>query len=149
MNTIVIDSNLAVAQAIPLPYSDQAAALLADWKQQRARLVAPMLWEYEVVSTLRKAVALKRMDAANADSCLHIILILHIELFPPNLALDKLAIKWAKRLDAVVAYDAQYLALAEDMGADLWSADRKLVEAVRGFGAKWIHWVGEALAGEP
>jgi predicted nucleic acid-binding protein len=120
MNTIVIDSNLAVAQAIPLPYSDQAAALLADWKQQRARLVAPMLWEYEVVSTLRKAVALKRMDAANADSCLHIILILHIELFPPNLALDKLAIKWAKRL-----------------------------EAVRGFGAKWIHWVGEALAGEP
>ncbi len=148
MNIIVVDSNLAIAQALPLPFSDSATALLETWKQQRMQLVAPTLWEYEVVSTLRKAVALKRIDATNADSCLHLILNLHIDLIPPNPMLDNLALKWAKSLEAMVAYDAQYLALAEDLGAEFWSADRKLVKVVRSLGAPWIHWVGEAPAGE-
>ncbi len=39
------------------------------------------------------------------------------------------------------AYDAQYLALAEWMKMDLWTADARLINTLKPFKLNWIHGV--------
>lgn len=50
---------------------------------------------------------------------------------------------WSVRLGQHVAYDAQYLAHAEELDADFWSADHKLVNTLHHLNFLWAHWVGE------
>ena len=53
--TVVVDANVTLALALPLPYSSQSARQIDEWRAQRATLVAPVLWGYEVTSGLRRA----------------------------------------------------------------------------------------------
>jgi len=39
------------------------------------------------------------------------------------------AYTWTRRLNRAVAYDSFYLALAERLDCDFWTADRRLVNA--------------------
>jgi predicted nucleic acid-binding protein len=42
------------------------------------------------------------------------------------------------------AYDAFYLAVAEKMEAELWTADRHLSNRCRNdLGLEWVHWINE------
>jgi len=50
----------------------------------------------------------------------------------------RLAFVWTRRLKRAVAYDSFYLALAESLGCDLWTADQRLHHAVD---APWVHLV--------
>lgn len=61
-----IDASLALALAVPLPYSDRVVQLAEDWKEQKIRFAVPAAWGYEVVSGLRKAVTAEFM-AEEAD----------------------------------------------------------------------------------
>lgn len=49
------------------------------------------------------------------------------------------ALVWSRRLRRGNAYDSAYLALAEALGAELWTADRRLTNAA---GQPWIHYLG-------
>ena len=55
---------------------------------------------------------------------------LGVRLIPPDAAQAALAYDWTLRLHRAAAYDSFYLALAETMGADLWTVDRRLSAAV-------------------
>jgi predicted nucleic acid-binding protein len=52
--------------------------------------------------------------------------------------LHKRALRLAERLSLPAAYDAHYLALAETLGAEFWTADRRLIDAV-GAALPWVH----------
>jgi predicted nucleic acid-binding protein len=67
---------------------------------------------------------------------------LGVRLVPPTPSLEHLALRWAQRLGHTVAYDAHYLALAETLGCDFWTADRRLVNAAQQH-AEWIRWIGD------
>ena len=53
------------------------------------------------------------------------------------------AFDWATRLRQKSAYDGFYLAAAEQLGIELWTADQALVNNARQVGANWVHWMGE------
>jgi predicted nucleic acid-binding protein len=53
------------------------------------------------------------------------------------------ALRWAERLGHSRTYNAQYLAVAEQWGLPLWTADQRLVNGARQVGVTWVHWVGE------
>jgi predicted nucleic acid-binding protein len=53
------------------------------------------------------------------------------------------ALRWADRLGHAKAYDAHYLALAEQEGLELWTADRRLSNGAQQAGAHCVHWIGE------
>ncbi|AEN72844.1 hypothetical protein Rhom172_0912 [Rhodothermus marinus SG0.5JP17-172] len=53
------------------------------------------------------------------------------------------ALSWAGRLQQKRAYDAFYVALADQRGAVFWSADRRLVETLRQQGFSRARWIGE------
>ena len=139
---VVVDANLAIALALKMPTSEQAAALFEQWRAARAPIYAPMLWEYEVVSTLRKAVALGYIVGDSASTALDQLPRLGVTCVAPDVLLHRAALIWAERLGHTVACDAQYLALAERLHAQFWTADRKLARRAESIGVGWVHALG-------
>lgn len=141
---VMPDSNIVLALVITLPYSEAAIRKMQQWEQQKAEFVVPTLWSYEVVSTLRKAVASGRTSPDTAAANLQDILSMEIRQVPPTPALHQQALDWAARLNQIVAYDAAYLALAESEGAEFWTADQRLANAALQAGALWVHHISES-----
>lgn len=139
----IVDANLAVALVLATPYSVQAQALWQRWSAEAVQVYAPDLWAYEVTSALRKAMSLTGMSLSEAEACLETLARLGVQLVPPTPELDRLALRWAGRLGQTVAYDAHYMALAETLGCDFWTADRRLAAAA---GVSWVHWIGQATS---
>ncbi|MBO1346551.1 MAG: type II toxin-antitoxin system VapC family toxin [Hormoscilla sp. GUM202] len=141
---VVPDSNLIVALVIPVPYTAAATRKMQQWQNTNVELVVPTLWAYEVVSTLRKAVAISGLSADRVAAGLQYILSLNIPQVPPTPALHQQALIWAGRLNQIVAYDAAYLALAESQDAEFWTADRRIADAARNLNISWVHHIEEA-----
>ncbi len=140
---VVPDSNLIVALVLTLPYTSASKRKMQQWQEQNVELVVPALWSYEVVWTIRKAIVLRGLSTEKALAALQYILSLRIQEVPPTPALHQLALEWAVRLNQIVAYDAAYLALAESVGAEFWTADQRLADAARKSGASWVHYIEE------
>ena len=124
---VVVDANLCVALIIPLPYSEAAAKKWLSWETDRVSLYAPFLWEYEVVSALRKAIVAGLINREDTESVLQRLFILGVETVPPDIKL----------------HDGQYLALAEALRADLWTADKRLIDVLKSQNLPWLHWIGD------
>ncbi len=139
IDAVVVDANIALGLSLPLPYTHVATTQFELWSDLRVALYAPLLWEYEIASTLRKAVAVNLIAPADADDALDRLMRLPLSRVSPDLGLHRSAIRWAGRLGLTVAYDAQYLALAERLGAELWTADRGLAARAGSAGAAFVH----------
>jgi predicted nucleic acid-binding protein len=146
--TIIVDANMAIAVAMPMNYTAQATQLMRRWKAAQERLLAPVLFEYEVITAFRRAIALKMLIYSEALEGLDIILSLGIELVFPSRTLDMQALSLAERIDQSKAYDAQYLALAARENAPFWTADRRLAAAAHKAGLNWVFWVGDWQASD-
>ena len=146
--SVVVDSNLIAAVVLPLPYSEQATQKIVAWKRAGAELMAPVLLEYEIAAILRKAVVARWMTTDLAVEAMGKVLALNVRCFAPTSGLHERALRWADRLGHAKAYDVQALALAEQEGVELWTADRRLANGAQQVGAHWVHWIGEAAAVE-
>ena len=62
MASAVIDANLGVALVTPLPYSKTADRCLSALEADSIELIAPSLWEYEILSALRRSVYANHLD---------------------------------------------------------------------------------------
>lgn len=138
MTAVVIDANLAVALLVERPWSAVAERQMLAWKSQKVRLCAPALWPSEVVSALRKAVHLHLVDHEDALKLISAMDAWNIEIYLPDAALNCNALIWAERLGQMVAYDAQYLALAERLNADFYTADRRLFNRCQEMGVQFV-----------
>ena len=137
--SLVVDANLIAALILPLPYSNAAALHAAAWKRNGEVFYAPYLMQYEITSVLRRAIVDKFINSARAESAIRQIFNLHIDYFAPTEQLHTRALYWAERLGHSKAYDAYYLALAEQERVDFWSADRRLVNGARQAGVTWVY----------
>jgi predicted nucleic acid-binding protein len=141
----VVDANIALALVLATPYSHRAESLWERWAAAQAAVFAPDLWAYEVTSALRKAMVITGMALAEAIARLDILSEVGVRLVPPTPELDRSALRWADRLGQTVAYDAHYLALAEFLACEFWTADRRLA-AQLGKDVSWVHWLGDVEA---
>jgi predicted nucleic acid-binding protein len=107
-------------------------------KEAREEIYAPALLEYEVCNALRRAVAQRVLDRVVASECLERMHALAIRPVAPAVSLHESALVWASRLQQSKAYDAQYLALAEQMGCRFLTADQRLLNSARALGVTWI-----------
>lgn len=131
----VLDASVTIPLFIPEPRSKQVLALVIRLQEEGHILLAPTLWIYEVTSTFQKLQHFNHITKPEVELALETVASFQIELIQPNLPLMQRAISWSQRLRRANAYDSFYLALAEEHGCDLWTADRRLANAV---GESWV-----------
>jgi predicted nucleic acid-binding protein len=118
--------------------SDQTVRRLWDgWETTRRQLAAPGLLPYEVANALYRYQKLGYMTASSVELALEAALALPLNLYH-EADLHRRALALAQRFALPAAYDAHYLAVAEHLDGELWTADRKLAQAV-GSELAWVH----------
>ena len=139
----VIDANLPLAILLALPGREQASELLSRWWTEGRPLYVPGLWQLEIASGLRKAVSVGWLTQDEAHEGLRLAAQWAVQVIAEDMTLVDDALRWAARIGQRVIYDSIYLALAERLKADFWTADRKLYRQARVQGANFVHLLGE------
>lgn len=136
---VCVDASLALMLLLPHELSPQAEAMWRSWLQEGTDLVTAPLFFAEVTSVLRESVYFGRILPEEGDAALDVFLRLGVKGMEPA-DLQPRAWALAKEHNRPRAYDAQYLAVAASLGCELWTGDRRLVNAVP---VPWLKWVGE------
>jgi predicted nucleic acid-binding protein len=134
-NALVIDASFAVRLLLPGPDQLRFREYIERWRKGSYAVCTPTLWLYEVTSSLCKGVYLGEISNMDASRALALAQQLDVRLIPPDLAQAALAFDWTLRLKRAVAYDSFYLALAETLHCELWTADQRLHNAA---GLPWV-----------
>lgn len=143
MGPVVVDSNIVIAVVVHVPYTLSARKLVRQWAADDIDLVAPLFWEYEIFSALRKFIYVGHMKLNDAFEAMEQVFSMNVTTISQTIEGYKLALQWADRLGNFTADNAQYLALTEQLEADFWTADRRLAHLCQQAGASWVHWLGE------
>jgi len=139
---VVIDASFALRLFLPHPLRENVREILTGLVVQGYQLVSPMLWAYETTSGVSRAVYMKAILPDEARRLLNHLEDMQVLLVSPDEDQNNRALEWTLKLNRGAAYDSYYLALAETFGCDLWTADRRLYNAVD---TPWVRWIEERL----
>src|SRR5262245_66685291 len=140
--TVVVDANILIAFGLAdEPLNTQARQLLSVWRTNGERLTAPRLFRSEITAVIRKVVYQGRMTPEQGRIMLSQLLIYPLE-FHEDETLLKEAYELAVRFNRPRAYDTQYMALAERLNCDFWTADERLVNSTQSQFSH-IRWLGD------
>ena len=137
--SLVVDASFSIRLVLPGPQRDAYRSQTEHWRNEGYELYAPTLWVYDVTSALCKSAFFGLLTEEEAERSLAVLEELAIELVPPDTKQSRRAFAWTRRLNRAAAYDSFYLALAEGLHCELWTADRRLFTAVD---LPWVHLVG-------
>jgi predicted nucleic acid-binding protein len=124
---LVIDASALADLVLDLPRGEHVRGHLAE---RGPELHAPHLLDVEVMSSLRRAVAAKRVSPPRATAALTDLLAMSIARYPHAMLAARI---WELRAN-FTPYDAVYLALAEHLdeeGLPLLTADARFARATR------------------
>ncbi|NOX63467.1 MAG: type II toxin-antitoxin system VapC family toxin [Chloroflexi bacterium] len=121
---ICVDSGIALKLVLDEPDSLSAERLWQSWLEQDYHLIAPSLFVFEIVSVLRKTVHRGLLTPEQGRRAIDEALALDVHLTAFR-DLHERAWEIAHELERPAAYDAHYLALAEIVGCEFWTADRR------------------------
>jgi predicted nucleic acid-binding protein len=142
---VVVDASLAVKWLVREVHSDKVYALARSWARQKIDPMAPYLMPVEVANALYKRVIRKEISLQEATSLLNAFLSTGIELRePPSVHVKAMELAAELKQDAV--YDAHYLALAEALNCELWTADERFYRAASS-GYTQVRWIGSFTDG--
>ncbi|OQY46392.1 MAG: hypothetical protein B6242_07990 [Anaerolineaceae bacterium 4572_78] len=139
MKNIVLDSNVAIALVIELPYSLFARQKVKEWHTKDVTIFVPRLWQYEVVSVMQKIIKLGNMKREDAQQNLDLIFTFDVKYIALGENEHNRVLYWAEQLNQNQAYDASYLALAERLHAEFWTADKRLYNRCQQLKLDWIY----------
>lgn len=138
---LVVDASLAIKAVLPNPEQENCLALVRTFAQVKP--LAPALWAYETTSALNKAVHFKNITQDEARQALKLLQALDVQFFLPDEDQNLKAFEWTLRIQRASAYDNYYLALAQTLDCEFWTADKRLFNALKDEGLEWLHYVGE------
>ncbi len=141
--TLIVDSNIVAALVLPVAYTPAALRLMTEWREAEERFLAPMLFEYEIATIVRRSVVLSQLPPTQIPGILGRLLSFGVSTIAPTPELHLDAVRLAERIGQNKAYDGHYLALAARESAPFWTADRRLAAAAQGAGLPWVRWIGK------
>jgi predicted nucleic acid-binding protein len=119
---IVLDASAAVEWLLQTPGGLRTEQRIFS---RHESLHAPHLLDLEVAQVLRRLVREGTLSASRAEDAIRDLLDLRITRYPHFVLLPRI---WQLR-NNLSAYDAAYVALAEEIGATLLTHDRRLASA--------------------
>ena len=138
---VVVDASVAFKWLVREEHTDKALAILRVWDSQDIRPSAPYLMPFEVANALHRRITQGELSVEAAADLIGSLLSSRLELHqPPNL--HRRALELAGQLKQGAVYDAHYLALAESLDCELWTADQRFYRAA-GPGVENLRWIGE------
>ena len=143
---VVVDASLAFKWLVREEHTDKALAILRLWHNEEVTPAAPHLLPFEVSNALHKRVTRGELSVWAGVDLIGNLLTSQIELHQPWNLHGK-ALEIASRFGQAAAYDAHYLALAESLGCNLWTADEKFNQSVREDDSR-VRWIGEFIVPE-
>ena len=135
---LCVDAKLVI-RLVADPADESIQHLWEQWDAEGQQLTAPTLLYYEVANALYRYQKLGFMSAASVQLAFRAALALPLELHG-QAELYWRALELANTLSLPAAYDAHYLALAELLGAEFWTADEQLARTVQA-SLPWVHLV--------
>ena len=136
---VCVDASLVLMLLLPHELAPQAEAVWRSWLLEDIEIVTSPLFFAEVTSVLRESVYFGRVLPEEGEAAFSAFMGLGVRGVDPA-DLQPRAWHLAKEHNRPRAYDAQYLAVATSLGCDLWTGDRRLVNAVP---VPWLRWVGD------
>jgi predicted nucleic acid-binding protein len=136
-----LDSGTLLATVQLEALTTQARGLVNGLTAQEIQISAPTLLAYELVAVTRKWVYRRLTTPERAQTALDTLLRYPVELHFDE-ALIRRGSALASELNQPTAYDAQYLALAERLSCEFWTADERLYNTVHGKFPN-IRWLGQ------
>ena len=124
-----VDANLVIRLVVD-PEDHIIRSLWERWDASSRRIVAPDVLFHEVSNVLYRYQHVGVMSSQAVRLALKAALALPIRLYGRP-GLHARALNLAERLSLPAAYDSYYLALAEWLGAEFWTADRRLGRAAQ------------------
>ena len=136
---VCVDANLVIRLVVD-PDDELVRSTWERWDGENRRIAAPTLLFYEVSNALYRYQRAGMMSGEAVRLALRAALSLPLQLYGES-ALHTRALDLAERLSLPAAYDAHYLALADWLGAEFWTADERLACAVQHV-LPWVRAVG-------
>jgi predicted nucleic acid-binding protein len=143
--SVVADASLLVALITRDPRSESVSAWFVHWFDQGTDIHVPELSLYEVASGITRLVAARALPAARVGEIWQQLGDLRLIFHP--LSRGPRVVELALSLGRTSAYDAAYLALGEELRAEVWTLDGRFARnaSARGFS---VHLIDEG-AGPP
>ncbi|MDE2989905.1 MAG: type II toxin-antitoxin system VapC family toxin [Chloroflexota bacterium] len=138
---VVVDASVAVKWLVREEHTDRALAILSTWHDDEITPSAPYLLPLEVANALHRRVIRNQLNVGDAARMILQLLSSRLELHQTQ-ALHVRALELATELQQGAVYDAHYLALAEEFGCELWTADKRFCRAASQSGRN-VRWIGE------
>ena len=126
---VCIDASFVVRLATSNAETTVFRDLWQQWELEKYQKIAPTLFYYEIINAFHRYAISGELTPEEAEKALEYSLSLEIEFYR-NVSLHRKAFNLAKKLALPAAYDAHYLALAQDLSAEFYTADRRLFNAV-------------------
>ena len=121
MSYWVVDANVAVNTITKM--NDSLSRFWDRVDREQITPCAPRLWMSETATAIRLRIVHKEMSFDEAEEALRAIHTLRFEILDEDEELSLRALEWAGKLGQSKAYDAFYVALAEKLAVDFWTAD--------------------------
>ena len=142
MSYWVVDANIVVNTVMSM--TDNLKLFWERVDQEQITPCAPRLWVSETTSAVRFFVSQKEISSDEAEEALRTVHGLRVEIINEDEELSLCALELAGKLGQSKAYDAFYLALAEKLVVEFWTADERLFNRCKkDLKLSWVHWIGE------
>ncbi|MGD9892899.1 MAG: type II toxin-antitoxin system VapC family toxin [Dehalococcoidia bacterium] len=128
----VVDVSLALKWVLDEPNSDLARRLLAEWRGNGIQPVVPSWFGCEVANTLYQRFRDGSLATIEDAEAAYDVVMRFVLVIADDPADARRAIRIALDAGQKQTYDAQYAALAERLGCELWTADDRFLDGTRG-----------------
>lgn len=133
---VCVDANLVIRLVVD-PDDEIVRSKWELWDGENRLVAAPKLLFYEVSNALYRYQRAGMMSGEAVRLALRAALSLPLRLHGEP-ELHTRALDLAERFSLAAAYDAHYLALADWLGVEFWTADQRLARAVQDT-LPWVH----------
>lgn len=134
---VCIDASVFLRVLLPDEQTPEAIEFWEELTSAGRAVIAPHLFIWECANAILRAFRQGRLDLLTAENLLGDLGAAPIKLLPVE---DKTLDAWRSFIipfDMPAAYDACYLALAHEVGCELWTADLRLYRRA-GQALSWV-----------